>query len=62
MNINWLATTAVALVIGTGAVIAQSQTEQKREEGPRAQQTPSKDAEPATPAERKSRTAQPRFR
>ena len=59
MNVNWLATTAVALVIGTGAVIAQSQTDQKREEGPRAQQTPSKDAEPATPAERKGRTAQP---
>jgi hypothetical protein len=41
MAINWLGTTAVALVIGTGAVIAQSQTDQKREEGPRAQQTPS---------------------
>ena len=39
MKINWLATTAVALVIGSGAVIAQTQSEQKREESPRAQQT-----------------------
>jgi hypothetical protein len=42
MRINWFATTAVALMFGTGAVIAQSQTDQKREETPRAQQTPSK--------------------
>ena len=42
MKVNWFATTAVALMFGTGAVIAQSQTDQKREETPRAQQTPSK--------------------
>jgi len=53
MRLNWLATTAVALVIGSGAVIAQTQSEQKREEGPRAQQT--KDEKDR----QKGRTAQP---
>jgi hypothetical protein len=56
MRLNWLATTAVALVIGSGAVIAQTQSEQKREEGPRAQQT--KD-EKAAADRQKNRTAQP---
>jgi hypothetical protein len=70
MKINWLGTTAVALLIGTGAVIAQTPPDvpQKRDEGPRAQtpsvQTPSRDAErPAAgeqrPADRmKDRTTQ----
>jgi len=70
MKINWLGTTAVALLIGTGAVIAQTQPDlpQKRDEGPRAQtpstQTPSREAErPAAgeqrPADRmKDRTTQ----
>lgn len=60
MKFNWLATTAVALVIGSGAVIAQTQSEQKREETPRAQAPASKDqkakekrGEAASPAERK---------
>ncbi len=53
MRLNWLATTAVAVVIGSGAVIAQTQSEQKREEGPRAQQT--KDEKDR----QKGRTAQP---
>jgi hypothetical protein len=51
MRINWLGTTAVALLIGTGAVVAQ-QPDQKREEAPRTQSpsasspsAPSKDAE-----------------
>ena len=51
MRINWLGTTAIAFLIGTGAVVAQ-QPDQKREEGPRAQtpsasspSAPSKDAE-----------------
>jgi hypothetical protein len=57
MKLNWLGTTAVALLIGTGAVVAQSQNEQKREEGPRAQQSPSKDAEPGERG--KGRAAQP---
>src|SRR5947209_12858504 len=52
MRLNWLATTAVALVIGSGAVIAQTQSEQKREEGPRAQTKDEKDRQ-------KGRTAQP---
>lgn len=67
MTINWLATTAVALLIGTGAVIAQSQPDMpKREEGPRAQtpSLPSKDADrPAAGEQRpdrlKDRAAQP---
>lgn len=42
MKIQWLATTAVALILGTGAVIAQSQPDQKREETPRTQNAPSK--------------------
>jgi hypothetical protein len=66
MTINWLATTAVALVIGTGAVVAQSQPDlQNREEGRRAQTLPSKDADrPAASEQRpsdrmKDRAAQP---
>jgi hypothetical protein len=69
MTIKWLGTTAIALVIGSGAVIAQSQSElpQKREESPRAQapSLPSKEADrPAAgehqPADRlKNRAAQP---
>jgi hypothetical protein len=67
--LNLLGTTAIALVIGTGAVIAQSSQDlpQKREEAPRAQtpSVPSKDADrPAAseqrPADRlKDRAAQP---
>ncbi len=55
MAIKWLMTTAVALMIGTGAVIAQSQSDmqQKREEGTRAQ-TPSKDAERPAAGEQRS--------
>ena len=62
MKMSWLGTTAVALVIGSGAVIAQSQTEQKREEGPRPQQNQSKDTDrPSATDERakKDRTTQP---
>jgi hypothetical protein len=67
MTIKWLGTTAIALLIGTGAVIAQSPQEQKREEGPRAQTppAPSKDADrPAAgeerpAADRKDRAARP---
>ena len=46
---KWLGTTAIALVIGTGAVIAQAQPDlpQKREESPRVQppSLPSKEAD-----------------
>jgi hypothetical protein len=69
MTTKWLGTTAIALVIGSGAVIAQSQPDlpQKREENPRAQtpSLPSKEADrPAAgehqPADRlKNRAAQP---
>jgi hypothetical protein len=49
MTINWLGTTAIAVIIGAGAVLAQSQPDstQKRDESPRAQSpsVPSKDAE-----------------
>lgn len=52
MIVKWLTTTAVALVIGTGAAIAQSpDTQQKRDEGSRAQ-TQSKDAERPAAGER----------
>src|ERR1043165_138530 len=43
MKLNWLATTAVALVIGSGAVFAQTQSEHKRGEGPQAQTPAAKD-------------------
>jgi hypothetical protein len=64
MRINWLGTTAIAFLIGIGAVVAQQSDTQKREEGPRVQtpaaaspSAPSKDAE--RPADRaKERTAQ----
>src|SRR5258705_539863 len=67
MTIKWLGTTAIALLIATGAVIAQSPQEQKHEEGPRAQtpSAPSKDADrPAAgeerpAADRKDRAARP---
>jgi hypothetical protein len=61
MRLSWLGTTAVALVIGSGAVIAQSQTEQKREEGPRPQQNQYKDTDRPSADERakKDRTVQP---
>ena len=65
MRINWLGTTAVALVIGTGAVVAQTQTDQKREETPRAEQSKSKDANRPAAAQKgqaeqqKAQTAQP---
>jgi hypothetical protein len=69
MTINWLGTTAIALVIGSGVVIAQSQPDlpQNREESPRAQapSLPSKEADrPAAgerqPADRpKNRAARP---
>jgi hypothetical protein len=63
---KWLGTAAVALVIGTGAVIAQTSPDvsQKGEDSPRAQapakQAPMKDAEsPSTGEQRqKDRTAQ----
>ena len=59
MTINWLGTTALALVIGTGVVVAQSQPDaSKREESPRAQ-APSKDADRPAADERKDRAAQP---
>jgi hypothetical protein len=49
MTINWLGTTAIAVIIGASAVLAQSQPDstQKRDESPRAQSpsVPSKDAE-----------------
>jgi hypothetical protein len=55
MTVNWLGTTAIALIIGASAVLAQSQPDstQKRDESPRAQSpsVPSKDAE--RPAEEK---------
>jgi hypothetical protein len=57
MTINWLATTAIALVVGTGAVVAQSQPDlpQKREEGTRAQtpSLPSKEADRPAAAEQR---------
>ncbi|MEN3385067.1 MAG: hypothetical protein V7608_5111 [Hyphomicrobiales bacterium] len=71
MTIKWLGTTAIALVIGSGAVIVQAQPDlpKKREESPRAQapSLPSKEADrPAAgeyqqqPADRlKNRAAQP---
>src|SRR6202790_4007615 len=59
MRIDWLGTTAAALLIGTGAVVAQ-QPDQKREEAPRtqsptpsSQSAPSKDAEPRGAAEQR---------
>jgi len=69
MTINWLGTTAIALVIGTSAVVAQSQSDlpQKREESPRAQapSLPSKESDRPAAGERqpddrlKNRAAQP---
>ena len=69
MTTNLLGTTAIALIIGTSAVIAQSQPDlpQKREEAPRAQtpSPPSRDAERPAAAEQrptdrlKDRAAQP---
>jgi hypothetical protein len=69
MTINWLGTTAIALVIGTSAVVAQSQPDlpQKREESPRAQapSLPSKESDRPAAGERqptdrlKDRAAQP---
>lgn len=63
---KWLGTAAVALVIGTGAVIAQTSPDssQKREDSPRAQaptkQAPMKDAESPSAGEQrqKDRTAE----
>jgi hypothetical protein len=57
MTINWLATTAIAVIIGAGAAVAQSQPDatQRRDESPRAQSpsVPSRDAErPATGEQR----------
>ena len=47
--IKWLGTTAVALTLGTGVVIAQAQgPAQKRDESPRVQAPASKDAERPT--------------
>lgn len=63
--IKWLGTTAVALAIGTGAVVAQSQRDmsQKGDDGPRAQSPKDVDRPAATeqrPADRaKDRAAQP---
>jgi hypothetical protein len=42
MGKSWLATTAIAVILGSTAVIAQSQNGPKREETPRAQLSPSK--------------------
>ena len=51
MRINWLYTTALALVIGAGAAIAQSpEGSQKREESPRAQSPASQSREMDRPA------------
>src|SRR4030088_674809 len=70
MTIKLLGTTAIALIIGTGAVIAQSQPDlpQKREEAPRPpapSAAPSGDPGPPAAAEQrptdrlKDRAAQP---
>jgi hypothetical protein len=51
MRINWLYTTAVALVIGTGAAIAQApDAAQKRDEGTRAQSPAAQSKEMDRPA------------
>ncbi|MGY2844389.1 hypothetical protein ACVIWU_005740 [Bradyrhizobium sp. USDA 4509] len=51
MRINWLYTTAMALVIGAGPAIAQSpEGSQKREESPRAQSPASQSREMDRPA------------
>ena len=51
MKINWLYTTAVALVIGTGAAIAQApDAAQKRDEGTRAQSPAAQSKEMDRPA------------
>jgi hypothetical protein len=52
MKLNWLASTAIALVIGSGAVIAQSQPDQKKQEGPRAESPPSSSKAAEQPADR----------
>jgi hypothetical protein len=57
MKLGWLTTTAIALLIGTGAVIAQSQTDQKRDETPRAQAPSKNETGGADP--RQGRSAQP---
>jgi hypothetical protein len=59
MRINWLYTTAIALVIGAGAAIAQApDSAQKRDEGPRAQSPAAQSKEMDRPAA-KERAAQP---
>jgi hypothetical protein len=59
MKINWLYTTAVALVIGAGAAIAQApDAAQKRDEGTRAQSPAAQSKEMDRPAA-KERAAQP---
>lgn len=51
MRINWLYTTAMALVIGAGAAIAQSpEGSQARQESPRAQSPASQSREMDRPA------------
>jgi hypothetical protein len=54
MGKSWLVTTALAVILGSTAVIAQSQNEQKREETPRAQ--PSKQQAPQDELGRGNRT------
>jgi hypothetical protein len=59
MRINWLYTTAIALVIGAGAAIAQApDAAQKRDEGSRAQSPAAQSKEMDRPAA-KERAAQP---
>jgi len=50
MRINWLYTTAMALVIGAGPAIAQSPEGSQREESPRAQSPASQSREMDRPA------------
>ena len=59
MKMNWLYTTAIALVIGAGAAIAQApDAAQKRDEGSRAQSPAAQSKEMDRPAA-KERAAQP---
>lgn len=59
MRINWLGTTAIAFVIGTGAVMAQqSELPQKREENPHVRTAPLPSKEVERPAAREQRPAE----
>jgi hypothetical protein len=62
MKANWIYTTAIALVIGAGAAIAQAPDTQKRDEGPRGQSPAAQSKEtdrPAASDRMKERAAQP---